>query len=127
LIHGDEIPANGLTIADLDTDYFRAFFLKSFDASVDSQNVPIATLLENMNLMKNGVLNVGGALLFAKNPSFRLPVFIVKAIAYPGVEIDVEHYIDSQDISGKIEDVFHRSLSFALGNIRHRQGRQGIN
>jgi ATP-dependent DNA helicase RecG len=127
LIHGDEIPANGLTIADLDTDYFRAFFQKSFDDSLDNQKVPLATLLENMNLMKNGVLNVGGALLFAKNPGFRLPVFIVKAISYPGIEIDVEHYIDSQDISGKIEDVFHRSLSFALGNIRHRQGGQGIN
>jgi ATP-dependent DNA helicase RecG len=31
LIHGDEIPSNGLMIADLNTDYSRAFFQRSFD------------------------------------------------------------------------------------------------
>ena len=127
LIHGDEIPANGLTIADLDTEYFKAFFEKSFGESVDTQSVPLPALLENMNLMKNGIFNVSGALLFAKNPSFRLPIFIVKAIAYPGSEIDEARYIDSQDISGKIADIFQRSMSFVLGNIRHKQEKQGIN
>lgn len=127
LIHGDEIPANGLTIADLDTEYFKAFFEKSFGESVDTQSVPLPALLENMNLMKNGIFNVSGALLFAKNPSFRLPTFIVKAISYPGSEIDEAKYIDSQDISGKIADIFQRSMSFVLGNIRHKQEKQGIN
>ncbi len=127
LIHGDEIPANGLTIADLDAEYFKAFFEKSFGESVDKQPIQLAALLENMNLMKNGVFNISGALLFAKNPSFRLPVFIVKAISYPGSEIDEARYIDSQDISGKIADIFQRSMSFVLGNIRHKQEEQGIN
>lgn len=127
LIHGDEIPASGLTIADLDIEYFKAFFEKSFGESVDKQDVSLPALLENMNLMKNGVLNVSGALLFAKNPSFRLPVFIVKAVSYPGSEIDEARYIDSQDISGKIADVFQRSMSFVLGNIKHKQEEQGIN
>lgn len=127
LIHGDEIPANGLTIADLDTEYFKTFFENSFGESVDNQAVQLPKLLENMNLMKNGVFNVSGALLFAKKPSFRLPVFIVKAISFPGSEIDEASYIDSQDISGKIADVFQRSMSFVLGNIKHKQEDQGIN
>ena len=127
LIHGDEIPANGLTIDDLNTEYFKDFFEKSFGESVDKQPIQLAALLENMNLMKNGVFNVSGALLFAKDPSFRLPTFIVKAISYPGSEIDEARYIDSQDISGKIADIFDRSVNFVLGNIRHRQEKQGIN
>ena len=127
LIHGDEIPANGLTIADLDSDYFKKFFKGQFGASVDEQDVPLPKLLENMNLMEDGVLNVSGALLFARNPSFRLPVFIVKAVAYPGTAIDEEKYIDSQDISGKIADVFWKSMSFVDGNIRHLQKDRGIN
>lgn len=127
LIHGDEIPANGLSVADLDADYFKNFFKKQFGGSMDEQDLPMPKLLENMNLMKDGVLNVSGALLFAKNPSFRLPVFIVKAVAYPGTAIDVEKYIDSQDISGKIADVFQKSMSFVDGNIRHPQKDQGIN
>lgn len=127
LIHGDEVPAHGLTVGDLDTQYFENFLERSFGETVDKQGVPLATLLENMNLMRNGTLNISGALLFSKNPSFKLPAFIVKAISYPGTEVDQEKYIDSQDISGKIADTFQRSMSFVLGNIKHKQDDQGIN
>jgi ATP-dependent DNA helicase RecG len=30
LIHGDEIPANGMTLADIDMDYFRQFYQTAF-------------------------------------------------------------------------------------------------
>ena len=127
LIHGDEIPVDNLTVADLDTDYFKNFFEDHIGESLDTQNTPLPTILENMNLMNNAVLNISGALLFAKNPSSRLPVFIVKAISYPGNEVDVEHYIDSQDITGKISDIYRKSMSFVLGNIKHIQKNQGVN
>jgi ATP-dependent DNA helicase RecG len=127
LIHGDEIPVAGLTVADLDLEYFKAFFQKNFGESVDNQNIALPVLLENMNLMKDGVLNVSGALQFAKNPSFRLPVFIVKAVSYPGNEIHAGSYIDSQDMTGKIADIYHKSMSFVLGNIKHIQADQDVN
>lgn len=127
LIHGDEIPAAGLTVADLDSEYFWVFFKKNFGESADDLDVALPLLLENMNLMKDGVLNVSGAMLFAKNPSFRLPIFIIKTVAYPGTEIHEEKYIDSQDITGKIADIYHKSMSFVLGNIKHIQKDQGVN
>jgi len=128
LIYGDRIPVDGLTVADLDIDYFKAFFERNFGESLDqAQDLPLSAVLENMNLMRDGALNVGGALLFAKNPSFKLPVFIIKAIAFPGNEIDVENYIDSRDITGKIGDIFQQSMSFLLGNIKHIQKDQGVN
>jgi len=127
LIHGDEIPAAGLSVADLDSEYFWAFLKKSFNESPEDLDIDLPQLLKNMNLMKEGVLNVSGALLFAKNPSFRLPLFIVKAVAYPGTEIHEEKYIDSQDMAGKIADIFHKSMSFVLGNIKHIQKDQGVN
>jgi ATP-dependent DNA helicase RecG len=127
LIHGDEIPVRGLNIADLDTDYFKAFFEKHISESLDDQGLPLPVLLENMNLMENGIFNVSGALMFARNPSLRLPVFITKAIAFPGKAIHETNYIDSQDITGKIADVFQKSIGFILGNIRHVQGDHGVN
>ena len=127
LIHGDEIPAGNLTVADLDTEYFKKFFENSFSEAYDEQGISLPTILENMNLMKGGNLNVSGALLFAKNPNVRLPVFIVKAVSYPGTEIHEERYIDSQDIRGKIADIFHKSMSFILGNIKHIQDEQDVN
>ena len=127
LIHGDEIPVPGLTIADLDGDYFKAFFERNFGETVDDQQLPLPSLLANMNLMKENVFNVSGALLFASNPSFKLPAFIVKAIAFPGNEIHETDYIDSGDLTGKIADVFQKSMSFVLGNIRNIQADRNVN
>ena len=127
LIHGDEIPAKGLTVADLDTEYFRSFFERTFGSPLDEEDLPLPGILENMNLMKDGILNVSGAALFARDPSLRLPVFIVKAVSYPGVEIDTGSYIDSQDLTGKVGDLFQKSMGFVLGNIRHTQNGQSVN
>jgi ATP-dependent DNA helicase RecG len=127
LIHGDEILVPGLTIADLDGDYFKAFFERNFGETVENQNLPLATLLENMNLMKDNTFNVSGALLFSKSPSFKLPAFIVKGIAFPGNEIHETAFIDSGDMIGRIADVFQKSIGFVLGNIRHVQGDRNIN
>ncbi len=118
---------SGLTVSDMDIAYFKAFFERNFGDSLDKQDISLPQLLENMNLMKDGVLNISGALLFAKNPNFKLPVFIVKAIAFPGNEIHETDYLDSRDITGKIADVFHQSMSFVLGNIRHIQEEHDIN
>ncbi|RLC21432.1 MAG: ATP-dependent DNA helicase RecG, partial [Deltaproteobacteria bacterium] len=127
LIHGDEVSVPNLTAADMDTDYFKAFLERNFGEVPEVRQLSLPALLENMNLMKDGVLNVSGALLFAKNPSFKLPVFIVKAIAFPSNEIDVDNYIDSRDIQGKLADIFQQTMSFVLGNIHQIQGEQNVN
>jgi len=127
LIHGDEIPANGLSIADIDFDYFAVFLNKEFNESVDMKDDNLSRILVNMNLADKGVFNIAGALLFSKNPQFRLPAFIVKAVSYPGNIIDEEKYIDSRDITGKLADVFQGAYSFILGNLSRRQGEKGIN
>jgi len=127
LIHGDAVPANGLTADDIDYHFFDSFFEKEYEEAREDIGKPLSSLLENMNLCKNSVLNVAGALLFAKNPSFKLPSFIVKAVSYPGTDIDVERYLDSRDITGKLSDVFSNTLGFFNANLRHIQGKKGVN
>lgn len=127
LIHGDEIPVPGMTVSDIDVDYFKVFFEKNFGEPLDQQTLPLPDILTNMNLMKDHVLNISGALLFAKYPSFKLPVFIIKAIAFPGNGIHETDYLDSRDIAGKLADVFHQGMSFVRGNIHHVQGDQDVN
>ena len=127
LIHGDEIVINNMTVADVDIPYFIEFFEKNNKIRLDDQKNSIPVILENMNLMKNGSMNVSGALLFAKNPQLKLPVFIVKAICFPGNEIDAKTYIESVDITGKMEEVFRAGKSFMLRNIMKVQGGQNIN
>jgi ATP-dependent DNA helicase RecG len=127
LLHGDEIPANGLSVSDIDLPFFEDFFKKEYGESLDTQDNSINNIFYNMNLAKNEVLNIAGALLFAKQSHFRLPAFIVKAVAYPGDEIDEDHYVDSRDITGKISDIFQQTISFIIINIRQRQSDKTVN
>ena len=127
LIHGDEVPANGITVADIDLSYFKKFFEREYKEKLDDQGISLPNILENMNLLKDNILNISGALLFAKSPQIRLPIFIVKSICYPGNIIDETKYLDSQDITGKLADVFQKSLGFVSGNLKHVQGDRSIN
>ncbi len=127
LIHGDEIPANGLTVADIDAQFFNDFFLREYGENIDDQNDSLPVLLENMNLSKASNLNIAGALLFGKHIQFRLPAFIVKAVAYPGNDISSEDYIDSRDITGKVSDMFQQTISFLSANSRHVQADKTVN
>jgi len=127
LMHGDEIPVEGLTVDHIDKTLFGTFFKKEFEEELDMQENSLRTILENMCLAKNGTLNVAGALLFAKDAKYRLPMFIVKAVSYPGADIDVEEYIDSRDISGNLAEVFLHAISFVMLNIRHGQAGQSVN
>ncbi len=128
LLHGDEEIISNMTVAELDVQYFSMFFEKINGIKLDDQENPLPVLLENMNLMKDGNMNVGGALLFAKNPQIKLPVrSIVKAICYPGNDIHSTTYIESVDVVGKLEDVFKESKSFILRNLKKVQNGQNIN
>ena len=123
----DTSPANGMTIADIDMPYFRKFFKKRYGESLDDQPVPLDQTIANLNLGKNGDLNLTCAMLFAESPSSRLPSFIIKAAAFPGKSIATETYIDSRDITGKLSDIFQQTVSFILNNIKQIQGEQSVN
>lgn len=127
LIHADEVPARGMTAADIDMDYFKKYFQQQYSESIDDQEIPLTKLLENMDLMKDGIFNLAGALLFAKNQEYRLPLFCVKGVAYPGDDIHESEYRDSEDIHGKLEDVFNRAVSFISRNIRRIQRQKHVN
>jgi ATP-dependent DNA helicase RecG len=127
LVHADETPVAGLSAGDVDIPYFEAFFAQQFGEPLAQHNQPLPQLLSNMNLMNQGHLNVAGSLLFAKAPQYALPVFIVKAVAFVGTQIEDERYIDSRDITGKLADVFQQTLGFIVANTRAVQGEQGFN
>jgi ATP-dependent DNA helicase RecG len=127
LVHADETPVPGVTAADLDLDYFNDFFLRRFGETPEDRALPLPNLLGNMNLLKDGLLNLACVLLFVKEPQFKLPTFIVKAGAFDANDLSTTEYNDSRDIAGKLSDVFRQTVSFILGNLRHVQGEQGIN
>ena len=127
LVHADETPVVSLGVSDVDMPYFENFFEEQFEEPLAQNTQPLPQLLANMNLMKQGRLNVAGSLLFAKAPHYALPAFIVKAVAFVGNQIEDERYIDSRDITGKLADMFQQTLGFIIANTRAVQGDQGFN
>jgi len=127
LIHADELTVRGATEADLDLDYFKMFFQRRFNRSIENEKMPLAKILENMRLMADGLLTISGVLLFTEAPCFKLPAFIVKAGAFDSTSISTTNYADNRDITGKLEDVYRQTVYFILSNLRHQQGGQGFN
>lgn len=127
LVYGDEVPVSGTSVSDIDRGCFEMFCERHIQLSVDIQEMPLDKLLENMNLAKDNQLNVAGTLLFATKPQFYLPLFIVKAVSFPAKSITDTNYIDSQDIDGKMSEIFRRSMTFMLSNIHHVQNEQSVN
>ncbi|MBL4761439.1 MAG: putative DNA binding domain-containing protein [Gammaproteobacteria bacterium] len=127
LVHGDEVPVINMSADDIDERLFSAFYEKQFEEPLDEQSLALPQLLQNLNLAKEGVLNIAGALLFGRNVQYRLPAFIVKCVTYPGVDINEDEYLDSQDVVGTLRAVFDDTLGFVLRHIKRVQGAQGVN
>jgi ATP-dependent DNA helicase RecG len=127
LVHGDDIPIPGTSVADIDLEYFRHFFKERFDMDLDQQNLSLAQVLSNMRLLNHGLLTISGALLFATDPTPLAPAFHIKAVCYPGNDIHVSAYTDSTDIHGRIITQFKEGLAFILRNLRREQKGQSVN
>ena len=127
LIHGDEILVPRMTITELDKELFSEFYEIQYEENLNEQKLPLKQVVENLNLSRDGVLNIAGALLFGKNCVYQLPAFIVKCVTYPYNDIDEGKYIDSQDISGSLKSVFDDTLGFVLRNVRRVQKDKNVN
>lgn len=126
LIHADGIPS-GVAVSDINAELFSAFYKQEFHEDLSEQDMPISQILSNLNLAKDGILNIAGALLFADSVRYHLPAFVVKCVSYPGTGIDEDGYLDSQDVSGTLRDVFDDVLGFVLRHVRRVQAEQTVN
>jgi len=127
LIYADEMIVHDTSIDDVDIEYFKAYFEKRFKESPESKRIPLEQILENMHLMKDGKLTVSGALLFAKQPFFGLPLFIVKAGAFDAYDIKTDNYQDSRDLTGNLEDICKQTVWFITSHLHHVQKEQSFN
>ena len=125
--HADELPTKA-GIENLDALRFRDFFRDVYQTDLPEAPEARVRLLQNMNLATvDGKLNLAGVLLFAERPEWIKPQFIVKAIRYPGKEVHVSQYVDTEDISGPLQNVFKDSLAFINRNLRKVQAGRGVN
>ncbi len=84
-------------------------------------------LLNNLGILKDERLTLGGVLFFSKNPQKYRPVFCIKAVSFFGNSIGGNDYRSSEDIVGTIPEMFKQAISFLNANLHHVQAGQNFN
>lgn len=128
LIHADILPVKDTSENDISRPYFDQVFQKEFGKAPEAAGIPFPQLLRNLKLLdEGGRLNIAGVLLFTLTPQLRLPVFIIKAVVYPGVQVGASDYLDSRDIDGPLSMMFDGAVQFLRNNMRNLQAGQSVN
>jgi predicted HTH transcriptional regulator len=127
LLYLDEMIVPQTTIADIDISkvsyYLTLLYKREREIDFDMSE----KLLNNLNIMKEGRLTLGGLLFFAKNPQKYKPAFCVKAVSFVGNSISGNTYRSSQDIEGTIPQLFEETLRFFTTNLLYVQAGQNFN
>ena len=125
--HADELPTKA-GIDKLDKLRFRDFLRDVYKQALPDAPADLTQLLQNMNLATgSGHLNLAGVLMFAERPEWIVPQFVVKAIRYPGNQIHVSEYIDTEDFAGPLPKIFSGALAFVMRNLHKTQAGRGVN
>jgi ATP-dependent DNA helicase RecG len=125
--HADELPTKA-GIDKLDKLRFRDFLRDVYKQEYPDSPGELTQLLQNMNLATDdGRLNLAGVLLFAEQPEWIVPQFVVKAIRYPGNKIHATDYLDTEDFSGPLPKLFEGALAFVMRNLHKVQAGRGVN
>jgi len=123
----DEMIIPDTSISDINKEKVSVYVGRLHKDSDECEVVLNDILYQNLGIIKNAHLTLGGLLFFAKEPQKYRQVFCVKAISFYGNSIGGLHYRDSRDITGTIPEIYLECLLFFKQNLRHEQKGQNFN
>ena len=106
---------------------FRAYYEKRYEQSPEEAEIELYQVFRNLGLASDDQINLACLLLFGNNPQQFRPVFVAKAIVYPADVVDEDKFLDSEDISGDLSEIYEGMFSFVQRNLHRIQGNGGIN
>lgn len=113
------------TLDDLDWDKFRRFFEEKYIEECRKEDLD--KHLRNLDLGRDGKLNIAGALLFGKNTQRLMPAFFIAAAWFWGNDITDQQYRSSENIIGTLDAQYRRGYDFILSKLDKLQGEQPFN
>ncbi len=126
-VRSDELPTKS-GIDQLDNLRFKDFLQEVYGIAYPESDADRLRLLRNMNLATDvGNLNLAGVLMFTRRPEWIRPQFVVKAIWYPGDEIHVQQYLDTEDFAGPLSKIFDDALAFIMRSLHKVQAGRNVN
>jgi predicted HTH transcriptional regulator len=127
VLHADEQAVALANVDHIDRIAFAKYFERRYKKPLESVGRPFQQLLQNLNLIRDGVPNLAGMLLFGNTPQVYLPAFFVKAVAFPGTVLHDSRYLDNENIEGPLAQQFQHCMAFLSRNLHHVQGNRGFN
>jgi len=126
-INADECLVDDTSVDDLDKYQFIEFFKQVYKKYPEETDLPFEKLLENLNLARDGKLNLAGLLLFGRDAYKYRPLFILKGVSFFGNSIGITEYRDSEDIHGPLSYQYKNGMAFILRNLKKLQKNQSVN
>ena len=127
MMYADEQPIPFTSDKDINSSVLDDFVRKEYGREIDTFGIPYLELLQNLNIIRDGKMTLAGLLFFGKYPQQYRPTFVLKAVAFWGIDMAGINYRDSKDISGTLPELFERGMSFFKANLRNIQAGQGFN
>lgn len=115
------------SLNDIDEKLLGEFYQKTFNKKIETAEISISKILENLYLAKNGNLTLAGLLLFGKNPQRLQPIFRIKAVSFFGNDPAGTKFRDSDDITGTLLDQFKKGMGFLTRNLKKIQVNENFN
>lgn len=127
-ISAEEEIIDNTSYNDIDVDFFKKFVEDKIGKSLDTLNLPIQQILNNMGFAANEKLSLAGLLLFGKNPQIIKPLFTIQCVSFIGNEISVKEYRDRKlHLEGKLSELYDKAMTFLLRNLRNVQVSDSFN
>jgi predicted HTH transcriptional regulator len=127
LLQADQVPVRNASVADIDERAFGRYFERRYGQSLSDAGLPVAQLMENLQLAQGGVPNLAGVLLFGNHPQRLLPVCQIGAVWFPGTRLGDMRYLDSENIDGPLDEQFERGMAFLKRSLHKVQAGRGFN
>lgn len=127
----DEEIIPNTSINDLNMDRFKKYFKLEYQQSLDDllqkEQLSLEQLLNNLALAKSSSLNLACLLMFGVDPQRYRPVFSVKAVSFIGNDPTGNQFRDKEEITGTLQDLYRKSITFLTRNLRKIQSKKSFN
>ena len=118
-LFADEMQVFGTSIEDIDEESYKFFLIRKYSKQPEDLGIKLIQSLENLNLMKDGVLTLSGLLFFSKNRSKYRPQFSVQCVSVDAATLLDSSFIDNEaSFDGSISQVFDQTITFINRNLK---------
>ncbi len=117
-------------ITDLNSEAFYAFLdadNHTIYEALKQGKLELATVLHNLELLRDGHLTLAGNLVFGKTPQRFSPSFYIDCVSFDGNDVGVESFITKATIKGSLGQQYESSMQFLQINLRRIPIEAGFN